>query len=117
MHLEGPYFSMNQRGAQDPAFIREANREEYEHILAASNAVARWSAAPEIKGALAFGSYLKSKGIVVSAAHTDATYEHMLDAFEHGYTLATHLYSGMSGVTRKNAFSLCRRSRKCFFNG
>jgi N-acetylglucosamine-6-phosphate deacetylase len=25
-------------------------------------------------------------------------------AFENGYTLATHLYSGMSGVTRRNAY-------------
>ncbi len=28
----------------------------------------------------------------------------MLDALEHGYTHATHLYSAMSGVTRRNAF-------------
>jgi len=28
----------------------------------------------------------------------------VLEAFENGYTLATHLYSGMSGVTRRNAF-------------
>ena len=27
-----------------------------------------------------------------------------LAAFENGFTLATHLYSGMSGVTRRNAF-------------
>jgi N-acetylglucosamine-6-phosphate deacetylase len=37
-------------------------------------------------------------------AHTDAIYEEVLEAFENGYTLATHLYSGMSGVTRRNAF-------------
>jgi N-acetylglucosamine-6-phosphate deacetylase len=37
-------------------------------------------------------------------AHTDAVYEEVLDAFENGYSLATHLYSGMSGVTRRNAF-------------
>ncbi|HMG09805.1 MAG TPA: amidohydrolase family protein, partial [Mucilaginibacter sp.] len=39
-----------------------------------------------------------------SLAHTDAIYEEVLEAFENGYTLATHLYSGMSGVTRRNAF-------------
>ncbi len=37
-------------------------------------------------------------------AHTDAIYEEVLEAFENGYTLATHLYSAMSGVTRRNAF-------------
>lgn len=28
----------------------------------------------------------------------------MIDAFENGFSLVTHLYSGMSGVTRRNAF-------------
>jgi N-acetylglucosamine-6-phosphate deacetylase len=37
-------------------------------------------------------------------AHTDAIYEQVLEAFENGYTLITHLYSAMSGVTRRNAF-------------
>ena len=37
-------------------------------------------------------------------AHTDAIYDDVLIAYENGYTLATHLYSAMSGVTRRNAF-------------
>src|SRR5258705_6607663 len=59
---------------------------------------------PELKGAIEFGRYLKSKGILAALAHTDAVYEEALEAFENGYTLATHLYSAMSGVTRRNAF-------------
>src|SRR3546814_3649879 len=31
-------------------------------------------------------------------------YEDVVEAFENGYSLATHLYSCMSGVTRRNAF-------------
>jgi N-acetylglucosamine-6-phosphate deacetylase len=57
-----------------------------------------------LKGAFEFGRYLKSKGLLVAFAHTDAIYEEIVEAFENGYTLATHLYSGMSGVTRRNAF-------------
>ncbi|WP_341836373.1 N-acetylglucosamine-6-phosphate deacetylase [Chitinophaga pollutisoli] len=104
MHLEGPYFAMNQRGAQDPRFIRNPDPAEYASVLAETNAVVRWSAAPELPGALAFGSFLRSKGILPAIAHTDAIYEEVLDAWEHGYTHATHLYSAMSGVTRRNAF-------------
>lgn len=104
MHLEGPYFAMNQRGAQDPRFIRNPDPAEYASVLADTNAVVRWSAAPELPGALAFGSFLRSKGILPAIAHTDAIYEEVLDAWEHGYTHATHLYSAMSGVTRRNAF-------------
>ena len=103
MHLEGPYFSVNQRGAQDPRYIRNPDPDEYKDILSHSNDIKRWSAAPELKGALEFGRYLKSKGVLVALAHTDATYDEALIGFENGYTLATHFYSCMAGVTRKNA--------------
>jgi N-acetylglucosamine-6-phosphate deacetylase len=104
LHLEGPYFAMNQRGAQDPRYIRDPDPEEYREILSHTSVIKRWSAAPELKGAIEFGKYLLSKGVLPAIAHTDAIYEEVVDAFENGYTLATHLYSGMSGVTRRNAF-------------
>lgn len=104
IHLEGPYFAMNQRGAQDPKYIRNPDPQEYEYILSKSGSIKRWSAAPELPGAISFARHLKSKGILVSLAHTDAVYEEVIEAFENGYTLATHMYSGMSGVTRRNAF-------------
>ncbi len=104
MHLEGPYFSPAQRGAQDARFIRNPDPDEYKAIIAYSDVIRRWSAAPELPGSIAFGRYLKSKGIIAAMAHTDAIYEEALVAFENGYTLATHLYSCMSGVTRRNAY-------------
>ena len=104
MHLEGPYFAMSQRGAQDPRYIRDPNPEEYTAVIAHSSSIRRWSAAPELKGAIEFGRYLRKHGILAALAHTDAIYEEVVEAFDNGYTLATHLYSGMSGVTRRNAF-------------
>ncbi|QRR02194.1 N-acetylglucosamine-6-phosphate deacetylase [Dyadobacter sandarakinus] len=104
MHLEGPYFALSQRGAQDPRYIRNPDPAEYEEVLAYSSSIARWSAAPELPGAIDFGKRLKQKGILAAVAHTDAIYEDVLEAYENGYTLATHLYSAMSGVTRRNAF-------------
>lgn len=104
MHIEGPYFAMDQRGAQDPRFIRLPDPDEYKEILKKSSIIKRWSAAPELKGALEFGRYLRSKGILPSIAHTDAIYEEALEAYENGYTHITHFYSCMSGVSRRNAF-------------
>lgn len=104
LHLEGPYFAMNQRGAQDPKYIRDPDPAEYKDILQRSSSIKRWSAAPELKGAIEFGKYITSKGVLAAVAHTDAIYEEVIEAFDNGYTLATHLYSAMSGVTRKNAF-------------
>jgi len=105
MHIEGPYFAMEQRGAQDPRYIRNPDEKEYKEIIAhAGNSIARWSAAPELEGALEFGRYIKSKGILPSIAHTDGIAEDVLKAFENGYSLATHFYSAMSGVMRRNGF-------------
>ena len=104
LHLEGPYFSYNQRGAQDPAYLRDPSPLEYMQILEASGDIVRWSLAPELNGALAFGRILKDRHILPAIAHTDAIYEEVVDAFEAGFTHITHLYSGMSTIVRKNAF-------------
>jgi len=104
LHLEGPYFSMEQRGAQDPKYIRNPKKEEYEKILSWSDDVIRWSAAPELEGALEFGRFLTERGILPSIGHSNAIYEEVIQAFEHGYTHVTHLYSAMSGVRRINAY-------------
>lgn len=104
MHLEGPYFALNQRGAQDPQFIRDPDPEEYEYILDRYDIITRWSAAPELPGAMAFGKALRKKGILPAIAHTDAIYEDVVEAFNNGYSLVTHLYSAMLGVTRRNGY-------------
>lgn len=104
LHLEGPYFSYNQRGAQDPKYIRNPHPEEYLQILNASSDIIRWSLAPELDGALPFGRLLKSKHILPAIAHTDAIYEEVVKAFDAGFTHITHLYSCMSTITRKNAY-------------
>lgn len=105
MHLEGPYFALSQSGAQDPRYIRNPDVEEYKEVIAyGRDVVKRWSVAPELPGAIEMGKYLKSQGIIAALAHTDAIYEEVVAAVENGYSLATHLYSAMSGVTRRNTY-------------
>ena len=105
MHIEGPYFSLSQKGAQDPRYIRKPDKKEYSEIIKkAGDIIVRWSAAPELEGAMEFGRYLRAHDILPAIAHTDAVYNDIVVAFENGYTLATHFYSAMSGVTRRNAY-------------
>jgi N-acetylglucosamine-6-phosphate deacetylase len=104
LHLEGPYFSMNQKGAQDPKYIKNPDVDEYSEILSWTDDIIRWSSAPELEGALELGNYLRTKGVLPAIAHSDATYEQVLEAFESGYTHVTHLYSGMSGVRRIKSY-------------
>jgi N-acetylglucosamine-6-phosphate deacetylase len=104
LHLEGPYFSMVQKGGQDARYIRNPVPAEYNMILGWSDNIARWSAAPELDGAIEFGRHIKEKGILPSIGHSDAVYDDVLKAFEAGYTHITHLYSCVSGVRRINAY-------------
>lgn len=104
LHLEGPYLSPKQCGAQDTSFLKKPQPEEYNAILNASQDIVRWSIAPELEGSIELGRILRDKHILPSIAHTDAVYEEVVKAFEAGYTHITHLYSAMSSVTRKNAF-------------
>src|SRR5690606_28982408 len=104
LHIEGPYLAMSQKGAQDPRYIRNPVPEEYEFVIRKYPFVKRWSIAPELPGALEFGEFMRQHGVLTAIAHTDAIYEDVVRAHEAGFSLATHFYSAMSGVTRRNAF-------------
>jgi len=103
-HLEGPYFAMSQKGAQDAKYIRDPHPDEYMAILNATSDIARWSSAPELEGSKEFAETLLSRGILPAIAHSDAIYEELLPAFDWGFRHVTHLYSATSGVCRRNCF-------------
>lgn len=105
LHLEGPYFALSQMGGQDPNAIRNPDPAEYLPIIEmAEGCIKRWSAAPEVPGALELGDCLVKNGILPSIAHTDATYAQVQEAMRHGYSHITHLYSCTSTITRKGGF-------------
>lgn len=104
IHMEGPYFSMEQRGAQDPQYIKVPAADDYRKMLDGSEDIIRMSAAPELPGAMELADELKARGILAAIGHSDATYETVIEAWERGYTHVTHLYSGMSTIRRINAF-------------
>lgn len=104
LHMEGPNFASAQAGAQDPDVIHPPQKDEYKAILAATPYIKRWSVAPELDGALEFGTYLKNKGINASIGHSDANTDTTLEAVKYGYDTVTHVYSGCSLVHRNGAF-------------
>lgn len=104
-HLEGPYFSLNQSGAQNPDYIKAPDPAEYRQILALGKGVVRrWSFAPELDGSEAFCKALVESGVIPAVAHSDAVYEDVKRVFDCGCSLITHLYSGMSTITRQMGY-------------
>lgn len=105
VHMEGPYLSKKQAGAQCPAFITEPRKEDYGPLLDELGPVLRrWDYAPENDRDGAFLKALTARGVLAAAGHTDATYRDMLPALEGGLSLITHLYSCTSTVTRDHGF-------------
>jgi N-acetylglucosamine-6-phosphate deacetylase len=104
VHLEGPYFSPEQKGAQDARYLRNPDRREYLGLLERFDFIRRWTVAPELPGALDMGRDLRDRGIVASIGHSNAVYEDVLAAFRNGYSLVTHLFNGMSRLVRRNAW-------------
>ena len=104
-HLEGPYLSPMQAGAQCPKFITPPVKADYESLIEEyGESIARWTYAPENDENGAFCAFLTERGIIASAGHTDAKYPDMERAIEKGCNLITHLYSCTSTVTRKQGF-------------
>ena len=104
-HLEGPYLSPKQAGAQCPVFITPPIKADYESLIEEyGESITRWTYAPENDENGAFCKYLTEHNIIASAGHTDAKYQDMQVAIENGCNLITHLYSCTSTVTRDHGF-------------
>ena len=105
VHMEGPYLSLKQIGAQGAEFITPPKPEDYEKLIAEyGDHIARWTYAPENDPDGSFCRHVVSHGIIPSAGHTDAIGSEMQAAVENGCKLITHLYSCMSTVTRDHGF-------------
>ncbi len=104
-HLEGPCLSPAQTGAQSPDDLKIPAETDLTPLLDAwPGGVRMMGAAPELPGALALGDQLMWRGIVASIAHSNATYDQVEEALDHGYCDVTHLYSSCSGMIRVHSY-------------
>jgi len=99
-HLEGPYISKQQKGAHNITQIRDANYVEYSRLFDYHTSISIITAAPEIPGVLDLAKTLQSEKTVFSIGHSDAKYEHAIEAIEAGFSMVTHIYSVLSTITR-----------------
>lgn len=101
LHLEGPWINKVKRGAHIEALIHAPTKEEVNDLLAYGKGVVKMiTLAPEVctPGIVAL---IQQQGIIVSAGHSNATYEEATAAFDNGITTATHLYNAMSPLQHR----------------
>lgn len=96
VHLEGPYISPAKRGAHLEKFIKTPTPEEIGLLLLKGKDIFRMmTLAPECCDRACI-DLLISNGIIVSAGHSNATFEEASAGFYQGIPAATHLFNAMS---------------------
>jgi N-acetylglucosamine-6-phosphate deacetylase len=101
VHLEGPYFSLAQKGAQDPENIRTPDDGTADILLEHHDVMRIMTYAPELPGALELTARLARLGIVPAAGHSSAKDEDVLAAIKVGLRHAIHIWSGQSSTVRE----------------
>ncbi len=101
LHLEGPWINPAKRGAHIESLIHSPSVRQVKEVLDYGKDVIRMiTLAPEVCSEEVIGLIL-SRGIVVSAGHSNAAYEQAKDAFAGGVTAVTHLYNAMSPLQHR----------------
>ncbi len=96
LHLEGPFVSRDKQGVLDPTHMREVDLDLMTSYLeAAQGHIAIMTVAPELKNMRDLALFCIKHKIKLSAGHTNATYENMLEGFQAGITHSTHFFNAM----------------------
>jgi N-acetylglucosamine-6-phosphate deacetylase len=100
VHIEGPFLSVARKGTHDPAKFRDLDAQGV--ALLSSLGVGRTlvTLAPEMATAETIRA-LANAGVVISAGHTDATFEETRLALKSGVTGVTHLFNAMSPLANR----------------
>lgn len=101
IHLEGPFFSYEKRGAQDPDFLRNPDIAMFDRLCDEADGILRIiSIAPELEGSIEFIKHA-SKTCTVALGHTITDYDTALAAFQNGASHVTHLFNGMNPFSHR----------------
>lgn len=100
--FEGPFFTEEHKGAQNPKYMRDAKMWELEEWQkAAHGMLKKLGLAPERLGSEAFIREATEAGVVIALGHSNATYDQAVAGIEAGASVWVHTYNGMSGLNHR----------------
>lgn len=98
IHMEGPFINPEKGGAQSKENICQPDLTLAKDLLESGRELIKIvTLAPEMEGIHDIIALLKSKNIIVSAGHTNATYEDIAKAHRIGLDHITHMYNAVKG--------------------
>ncbi|MFP1768157.1 N-acetylglucosamine-6-phosphate deacetylase [Lonsdalea quercina] len=97
LHIEGPWLNPIKKGTHDITLIRQPEEELVEFLCANADVITQITLAPEQVSTNVI-QRLTRAGIIVSAGHSNATWEEAKRGFAAGIRCATHLFNAMPVV-------------------
>lgn len=99
VHLEGPFISRNNVGAQDGKYVADPDLDLFGQFeTCAPGCIKTVTLAPESDGAEAFVKFLKKRHVSVSVGHSCATHGEVVSAMSWGADKITHTFNAQSGI-------------------
>src|SRR6185437_1172977 len=98
IHLEGPFLSPARKGVHAAEKFRRIDEEAFALLTSLKRGKTLVTLAPEMTTPEMIGR-LTAAGVIVAAGHTNATYDDIVAAYQHGLTGFTHLFNAMSPLT------------------
>jgi N-acetylglucosamine-6-phosphate deacetylase len=101
LHVEGPWINKQKKGVHGEHIIHSPTLEEARRWMEYGKGVITMvTLAPEVCLPEVI-DLIQSYGVVVSAGHSDATYDEATAAFNRGVRAATHLYNAMRNFSHR----------------
>jgi N-acetylglucosamine-6-phosphate deacetylase len=101
LHIEGPWINSKKRGAHIESLIHSPAINEVRELLNyGKNVIKIITLAPEVCSREVIELIL-SYDIIISAGHSNASYQQALQNFNNGIKTVTHLYNAMSGLQHR----------------
>ena len=95
IHIEGPFLNNERRGVHDASKLRVLDEDAIRLLSTPHGGVTMVTLAPE-RTTRAIIRALTQAGVILSAGHTNATYDELQPALEAGVRGFTHLFNAMS---------------------
>lgn len=102
VHLEGPYLSVKNKGAQKEEYLLNPQKDDYSFIVENKDIVKTVTISPELDSDGMMTKVLTENGIIVCGGHDDGIFPEFMPSVENGLKHLTHLYCAMSEVRFKD---------------
>ena len=102
VHMEGPYFDIEYKGAQNEKYMKPATEKEIKDYLDVKPGLVKMmSLSPHTEQSIETVKFLKENGVIVSVGHSAAKFNDVMKAVDAGLSHSTHTFNGMRGINHR----------------